>query len=672
MKGYILCCFAFTAYVILYATGSSARGFATELEDQGNNSEGTIEEPNQLETVPGIEHVIVVWFENREVTAITGVTAPYFTSFANTYVNFTNFYGVSHPSQPNYLDVFSGSNQGVTNDNYCTFPASVDNLAKQLAAAGKSWRVYVQNYPGSCSDAQISSDGLVDGPGVTGQYVRKHNPAMGFESVRLNPGECANIQRLANFDPTVNFAFVTPNMTNDMHDGTTGQGDAFLQAFVPLVTSSPDWAHTLLIVSFDEGTTNTNGGGHIYTAGAAPWLAHANVATFYNHYSLLRTIEEIFGLPFLNNAASATTMTELFPLTGTPTPTPTLSPTPTTTATTTATATATATATVPPPTPTPTPVLVATVSLPIASVTTAVTNFSQPVTTTSINPGDNLVGFQGDFTFDSSIVTFQNPPISGAGLTANNWNVTGNVFGAGTIKTLRISAFSNDFTPLSGSGSLFNLNLTRISSTPGANTALTWGTSPNDFYFIDADLDTHSPGSTLPGSIAIQTTTINLAGAISYCSSPSLGPVPNVTLTLTGDAGGTTTSNASGNYTLSAIPSGGNYTVTPTKPALAPGSNGIDTVDVIATQRQFLGLGTPLSGCRLTAADVNGINGVDTVDVIAIQRFFLGLTSGIANSGSYRFNPLTRSYSGVGTDQNGQNYDALISGDVATPFADGF
>ena len=80
---------------------------------------------------------------------ITPATAPYFTSFAAANVNLTNFYGVSHPSQPNYLDAFSGSNQGVTGDGYCTFPASTDNLAKQLATAGKSWRVYAQNYPGS-------------------------------------------------------------------------------------------------------------------------------------------------------------------------------------------------------------------------------------------------------------------------------------------------------------------------------------------------------------------------------------------------------------------------------------------------------------------------------------------------------------------------------------------
>lgn len=270
--------------------------------------------PEQVQTtpIPGVNHIIWVWFENRESTAITPATAPFFSSFAAANVNFANFFGVEHPSQPNYLDAFSGSNQGVTNDNHFTFPASVDNLAKQMAVAGRSWRVYAQDYPGGCSDADTFTGG-VDGPGVAGQYVRKHNPAISFESVRLDPVQCANIQALASFDPSVNFALVVPNMINDMHDGTTAQGDAFLQAFVPLVTASPDLAHTLLIVTFDEGSSNTNGGGHIYTAVSAPWLAPQTVNTTYNHFSALRTIERIYGLPFLGGAATATTISEILP-----------------------------------------------------------------------------------------------------------------------------------------------------------------------------------------------------------------------------------------------------------------------------------------------------------------------------------------------------------------------
>jgi len=146
--------------------------------------------------------------------------------------------------------------------------------------------------------------------------------------------------------------------------------------------------------------------------------------------------------------------------------------------------------------------------------------------------------------------------------------------------------------------------------------------------------------------------------------------VANVTLTVTGSGSGSTLSDGSGNYTLSSLPSGGSYTVTPNKAALAPGATGINTVDVVATQRHFLNVGTPLSGCALTAADVDLSGSVDTVDVIAIQRFFLGRTSGLANTGKYLFSPTSRSYPTVGSNQTGQNYDTLIFGDVAASFAD--
>jgi hypothetical protein len=159
-------------------------------------------------------------------------------------------------------------------------------------------------------------------------------------------------------------------------------------------------------------------------------------------------------------------------------------------------------------------------------------------------------------------------------------------------------------------------------------------------------------------------------GTISYCSNPVPGPVPNVTLTLTGDATTSTMTDGSGNYQFLSLAAGGSYTVTPSKTARAPGSAGINTVDVIATQRHFLNLGTPLSGCRLTAADVNGDAAINTVDVIAIQRFFLGLSTGIANTGKYKFAPVNRSYLGIISNQTAQNYNTLVFGDVASPFVE--
>ena len=119
---------------------------------------------------------------------------------------------------------------------------------------------------------------------------------------------------------------------------------------------------------------------------------------------------------------------------------------------------------------------------------------------------------------------------------------------------------------------------------------------------------------------------------------------------------------------LSSLPPGGSYIVTPTKSALTPGSAGINTVDVIATQRHFLNIALLPIGCRRDAADVNGDTMINTVDVIGIQRFYLGMSTGIANSGKYRFTPVNRAYPGLFADQTGENYDTLVFGDVASEF----
>ena len=108
----------------------------------------------------------------------------------------------------------------------------------------------------------------------------------------------------------------------------------------------------------------------------------------------------------------------------------------------------------------------------------------------------------------------------------------------------------------------------------------------------------------------------------------------------------------------------------PTKAALAPGSAGINTVDVIVVQGHFLNVLLIPPGCRLTAADVNGDAVINTVDAIAIQRFFLGLSTGIANVGKYKFTPVNRTYTNLVFDQTGQNYDTLVFGDAAASFVE--
>jgi hypothetical protein len=217
-----------------------------------------------------------------------------------------------------------------------------------------------------------------------------------------------------------------------------------------------------------------------------------------------------------------------------------------------------------------------------------------------------------------------------------------------------------------------------LAQNPNAN-AIRWGTLYN--FRFDSSTPPVASNATIgffktgePITVAIEGPAPiggplrTISGTVVYCSSPSLNPVPGVTLTLTGSASASTLSDGSGNYAFRSVISGGSYTVTPSKAGLAPSSNGINTLDVLAVQRHFLQIAL-LTGCPLAAADVNGDTNVTIVDIVAIQRFFLGLSAGIANVGRYEFNPTSRSYSLLNSDQTAQNYDTIIYGDVVPPFA---
>jgi phosphatidylinositol-3-phosphatase len=255
--------------------------------------------------VPAFSHVYVIIMENHEYSSIVGSSsAPYINSLIASYGLATSYDAVSHPSEPNYIALTSGGLQGVHGDG--VYNLSVDNLFDQVTASGRTWRSYEQGYPGKCYTGS-SASAVADGIGASGSYVRKHNPAISYTSISGTQASCANIANLASFDPAAaDFEFITPNLINDMHDGSVQQGDNFLKAFVPTITGSPAFANSVVFVTFDEGTSNVSGGGHVMTIAITPNMTPGYRATAaYSHYSLLRTIEQAWGLPYLGGASSA-------------------------------------------------------------------------------------------------------------------------------------------------------------------------------------------------------------------------------------------------------------------------------------------------------------------------------------------------------------------------------
>jgi acid phosphatase len=262
--------------------------------------------------VPAFTHIYVIVMENKEYGSVVGNThAPYINFLIRHYGLATNYTAVAHPSEPNYLALWGGSTFGISDDSVHNITAR--NLSNQLAARGRTWHVYAQDLPRRCSTASSASGG-VDLVGAAGTYVRKHEPAISFTNISRSLIQCSRITRLSAFSPTAaNFEMIVPNLTNDMHDGSVAQGDAFLRAFVPRITGRASFANSLLVITWDEGSTSLGGGGKVATIVISPReKGRYQSATAHNHYSLVRTIENAWGLGCLNLTCSANDLREFF------------------------------------------------------------------------------------------------------------------------------------------------------------------------------------------------------------------------------------------------------------------------------------------------------------------------------------------------------------------------
>jgi acid phosphatase len=261
--------------------------------------------------VPSFRHIYLIVMENHEYGSIVGSSrAPFLNSLIRRYGLATNYHAVTHPSEPNYFALFAGSTFSIHDDGVHTIAAR--NLADQLEAHGRTWHVYAQDLPARCSRVSAAYGG-VDLVGLPGWYVRKHEPAISFVDIATT-ARCARITRLAGFSPAAaSFELIVPNMTNDMHDGSIAQGDAFLRAFVPRITSSAAFVDSLLLITWDEGSTSLGGGGHVATIVISPLVrAGQRSAISHTHYSLLRTIEDAWGLGCLAHTCTANDLREFF------------------------------------------------------------------------------------------------------------------------------------------------------------------------------------------------------------------------------------------------------------------------------------------------------------------------------------------------------------------------
>jgi phosphatidylinositol-3-phosphatase len=275
-----------------------------------------------VSTAPAYTHVIWIWMENHSYGDIIGNTsqAPYINSVANECGLATNYHNLSHPSLPNYVGATSGlAVSSLTPfDPDCDPTGSCVTSAPSIFGQGESWKAYEESMPSNCLGSN------------SGEYAVRHNPPPYFTSL----SGCSTFDvpytqlatDLAN-NTLPAFSFVTPNLIDDMHDGTINQGDTWLSSNLPTILNSSAYTSgsTAVFITWDEGSGGSSGENcvsnttdascHVATIVVSPSTpVGVQSATLFSHYSLLGTTEQLLGLPLLGQAASAATMTSAFNL----------------------------------------------------------------------------------------------------------------------------------------------------------------------------------------------------------------------------------------------------------------------------------------------------------------------------------------------------------------------
>lgn len=307
--------------------------------------------PARAAAFPAYDHVFTVMLENQTLSSVIGnPAAPQINALANDYGLATNYTGVGDPSEPNYVGMLGGSTFGLSDDNPYFWPGHTQNAANlmsQLDAAGKTWKAYLGGLPYAGYRGYCYPEKCIGIPDSDPLYASKHNGIVNFADLQ-NPTDLAKMTPLTQLAGDLSaghvpaFSYIVPDMCHDMHGAPpycvdsgngksiedswlTATGDALVGQIVDEVTSSSVWTtgNTAIVVTFDEGSSATSKTANIVITNHGPRGVKDNTA--YDHFNLLASLQQTFGLGCLLASCSATPMTPLFQITGSTT-TPALPP----------------------------------------------------------------------------------------------------------------------------------------------------------------------------------------------------------------------------------------------------------------------------------------------------------------------------------------------------------
>src|ERR1700712_2303292 len=257
------------------------------------------EAAGQVSAVPRPDHIVVLLMENHSASSILGdAKAPYLNSLAASGASMTASFAITHPSQPNYLALFSGSTNGITDDS-CPHTFTGDNIGSELLAADLGFMTYSESLP-SVGFTGCSS----------GNYVRKHNPAANFPDVPASSNQPLTAFP-SDFSTLPAVSYVVPNLQNDMHDGTIAQGDTWVQQHMKPYVAWAMQHNSILLVTWDEDDyTSAN---RIPTIFVGAGITSGRYSETINHYDVLRTIEDAYGLAPVGASATAKPILDISP-----------------------------------------------------------------------------------------------------------------------------------------------------------------------------------------------------------------------------------------------------------------------------------------------------------------------------------------------------------------------
>jgi hypothetical protein len=235
------------------------------------------------------DRIFIIVLENTNYGA--ALQQPFLRRLTTLGALFTDFHAITHPSYPNYLAMVAGSPLGTTDNRSTDLDAT--SLVDLFKPAGVAWKVYAENLPSPCFTGTTSPDGL---------YVRSHEPYISFRNIQANRARCERIVNAVQLQDDLarealpEYSLYVPNLRNDGHDTGVAYADVWLQAFLSPLLQRPAFAqNALVVVTFDENAGAR--GNQIYTAFVGPMVRPgATNGTRHDHYSLLRTIEENYGV----------------------------------------------------------------------------------------------------------------------------------------------------------------------------------------------------------------------------------------------------------------------------------------------------------------------------------------------------------------------------------------